>query len=84
MPPLPANVTAFPNRPLSTGNAPLQPLLNQHIGSSNNMSSDVKQSKHASVGRKRGVDVGALLGSIDAVSVGERRGGKGGVGRPPY
>ncbi len=37
-----------------------------------------KLAKKASVGKKRGVDVTALLGSIDAVA------GKGGVGKPPY
>ena len=82
VPPLPANVTAFPNRPLSTGNPPVQPQQpHQHTGPIPN---EVKQSKHASMGRKRGVDVNALLGSIDAVSVGERRRIGNGVGRPPY
>ena len=82
VPPLPANVTAFPNRPLSTGNYPTQfQQPHQHAESTSN---GVKLSKHASVGRKRGVDVHALLGSIDAVSVGERRRIGSGVGRPPY
>ena len=81
VPPLPANVTAFPNRPLSTGNPPVQSQYQHHYADP--MSDGVKQSKHASTGRKRGVDVNALLGSIDAVSVGERRIGSG-VGRPPY
>ncbi len=82
VPPLPANVTAFPNRPLSTGNPPVQPQ--QQYQHAEPMPNEVKQSKHASVGRKRGVDVNALLGSIDAVSVGERRRIGNGVGRPPY
>ncbi len=82
VPPLPANVTAFPPRPLSIGNPPLQPQQqHQH---SEPLPNEVKQSKHASVGRKRGVDVSALLGSIDAVSVGESRRVGSGVGRPPY
>lgn len=82
VPPLPANVTAFPARPLSMGSPPLQPQQQQQH--TEPMPSEVKQSKHASVGRKRGVDVSALLGSIDAVSVGEgRRIGSAG-GRPPY
>lgn len=82
VPPLPANVTALPNRPLSTGNPPLQPQ--QQPQHTEPMPNEVKQSKHASVGRKRGVDVSALLGSIDAMSVGERRRIGSGVGRPPY
>ena len=82
VPPLPANVTAFPSRPLSTGNPPMQPLPQSQQTES--VQNEVKQSKHASMGRKRGVDVNALLGSIDAVSVGERRRVGSGVGRPPY
>lgn len=82
VPPLPANVTAFPARPLSIGNAPVQPQP-QHQPTEP-MLNEVKQSKHASIGRKRGVDVNALLGSIDAVSGGERRRIGSGVGRPPY
>ena len=82
VPPLPANVTAFPTRPLSIGNPPVQPQQqHQHAEP---MSNEGKPSKHASVGRKRGVDVNALLGSIDAVSVGESRRIGTGVGRPPY
>lgn len=81
VPPLPANVTALPHRPLSTGNAPVQPQ--QQHQPAEPVPNGVKQSKHASVGRKRGVDVNALLGSIDAVSVGQRRVASG-VGRPPY
>ena len=85
VPPLPANVTALPHRSLSTGSPPVQSQphhqhQHQHAGPVPN---EVKQSKHASMGRKRGVDVNALLGSIDAVSVGERRVASG-VGRPPY
>lgn len=45
---------------------------------------EIKREKHASVGRKRGVDVKALLGSIDAVSLGERGRIVGSKGRPPY
>lgn len=82
VPPLPANVTAFPNRPLSIGHPPMQ-SQHQHQHTEP-MLNEVKQSKHASMGRKRGVDVNALLGSIDAVSVGERRRIGSGVGRPPY
>lgn len=82
VPPLPANVAAFPARPLSMGNPPVQPQhQHQHTEP---VHSEVKQSKHASVGRKRGVDVSALLGSIDAVSVGERRRIGSAGGRPPY
>lgn len=83
VPPLPANVTAFPNRPLSTGNPPVQSQHQHQHQHAEPMSNGVKQSKHASTGRKRAVDVNALLGSIDAVSVGEKRIGSG-VGRPPY
>ncbi|CAD6578654.1 MAG: plasma membrane localization protein [Alectoria sarmentosa] len=82
VPPLPANVTAFPTRPLSVGIPPMQPQ--QQHQAREPLPNEVKQSKHASIGRKRGVDVHALLGSIDAVSVGERRRIGGGVGRPPY
>lgn len=82
VPPLPANVTAFPPRPLSTGNPSMQPQQqHQHTEP---LPNEFKQPKHASVGRKRGVDVKALLGSIDAVSVGESRRIGSGVGRPPY
>ena len=81
VPPLPANVTALPHRPLSTGSPPVQ--SQQQHQHAEPVPNGVKQSKHASVGRKRGVDVNALLGSIDAVSVGERRVASG-VGRPPY
>ncbi len=66
VPPLPAGVTPSP-RPLSTGQPPQQPEP-----------MPVTQANRASTGRKRGVDVMALLGSIDAVA------GKGGVARPPY
>ena len=82
VPPLPANVMAFPNRPLSIENPPMQ-SQHQHQPTEP-MPSEVKQSKHASMGRKRGVDVNALLGSIDTVSVSERRRIGSGVGRPPY
>ena len=81
VPPLPPNVTALPNRPLSIGNTPA-PAHHQHQ-LTESIPNEVKQSKQASIGKKRGVDVNALLGSIDAVSVGERRVGSG-VGRPPY
>lgn len=84
VPPLPANVTAFPTRPLSMGNPPVQPQQQQQHHHTEHRPNEVKQSKHASVGRKRGVDVNALLGSIDAVSAGERRINVSGVGRPPY
>lgn len=82
VPPLPANVTALPTRPLSVGNPPMQPQQQHQY--TEPMPNEVKQSKHASIGRKKGVDVNALLGSIDAVSVGERRRIGGGLGRPPY
>ena len=74
VPPLPAGVTPSP-RPLSTGQIPSQPppqLEPMPV---------VKLANRASTGRKRGVDVSALLGSIDAVA-GEKW--RGGVGKPPY
>lgn len=82
VPPLPANVTAFPTRTLSIGHPPTQPQ--QQHQQTDLIPNEAKQSKHASIGRKRGVDVNELLGSIDAVSVGERRIFGNGVGRPPY
>lgn len=82
VPPLPANVTAFPTRPLSMGNPPMQPQ--QQHQDTEPRPNEVKLSKHASMGRKRGVDVKALLGSIDAVSAGERKRVGGSVARPPY
>ena len=74
VPPLPAGVTPAP-RPLSTGQIPSQPP------SQTEPMPVMKNSNRASTGRKRGVDVTALLGSIDAVA-GEKW--KGGVGKPPY
>lgn len=82
VPPLPANVTAFPTRPLSMGNPPMQPQQQHQY--TEPRPNEVKLSKHASMGRKRGVDVKALLGSIDAVSAGERKRVGGSVARPPY
>ena len=111
VPPLPANVTAFPNRPLSSVGSPPppppplslqsppQPFLQQHTELAVIMMSDVPpQSQHASLGGavgggrtgsgsggKRALDIGALLGSIDAVSsVGERGRVASGAVRPPY
>ena len=74
VPPLPAGVTPAP-RPLSTGQIPSQapPQLEPMPV--------LKLANRASTGRKRGVDVNALLGSIDAVA-GEKW--KGGVAKPPY
>ena len=74
VPPLPAGVTPSP-RPLSTGQIP-----SQHHSQTEPMPI-IKHANRASTGKKRGVDVTALLGSIDAVA-GEKW--KGGVGRPPY
>ena len=74
VPPLPAGVTPSP-RPLSTGQIPSQP--SQHM----EPMPAIKHANRASTGRKRGVDVTALLGSIDAVA-GEKW--RGGVGKPPY
>lgn len=73
VPPLPAGVTPSP-RPLSTGQIPSQPRQQ-----ADRMPTGLgKHMNRASMGRKRGVDVTALLGSIDAVA------GRGGLGRPPY
>lgn len=74
VPPLPAGVTPSP-RPLSTGQIPSQ--THQQV----EPMPALKHANRASTGRKRGVDVTALLGSIDAVA-GEKW--KGGVGKPPY
>ena len=71
VPPLPAGVLPSP-RPFSTGQIPSQQQQQPAAG---------RKVERASVGKKRGVDVTALLGSIDAVA-GDRL--KGGVGRPPY
>lgn len=84
VPPLPAGVTPSP-RPLSTGQ--ISPQSQQQAEYISHKPG--KGSSRASVGRKRGVDISALLGSIDAVA--GRDGfdfdeitGTGGVGRPPY
>ena len=71
VPPLPAGVLPSP-RPFSTGQMPSQQQQQPAAG---------KKVERASVGKKRGVDITALLGSIDAVA-GDRL--KGGVGMPPY
>lgn len=73
VPPLPAGVTPSP-RPLSTGQIASPPRPQSEpmpVGM-------VKHANRASTGRKRGVDVTALLGSIDAVA------GRGGLRKPPY
>ena len=72
VPPLPAGVLPSP-RPFSTGQIPSQ-QQQQQPGAG-------RKVERVSLGKKRGVDVTALLGSIDAVA-GDRL--KGGVGRPPY
>ncbi|KAK4694745.1 protein EFR3, partial [Lecanoromycetidae sp. Uapishka_2] len=79
VPPLPAGVISSP-RPISTGQIPSQMLQQHHIDYAKSGSG--KERQRASVGRKRGVDVQALLANIDAVSMGSRRGSGG--GRPPY
>lgn len=79
VPPLPAGVVSSP-RPISTGQIPSH-TQQQHVDGIKGGSG--KERQRASMGRKRGVDVQALLGSIDAVSVGSKRGSSGG-GRPPY
>ena len=71
VPPLPAGVLPSP-RPFSTGQIPSQQQQQPAAG---------RKVERASVGKKRGVDVTALLGSIDAVA-GDRL--KVGVGTPPY
>jgi len=79
VPPLPAGVVSSP-RPISTGQIPSQVHQQQHTDGIRGGSG--KERQRTSVGRKRGVDVQALLGSIDAVSVGNKRGSGG--GKPPY
>lgn len=79
VPPLPAGVVSSP-RPISTSQIPSQAQQQQHVDGLRGGSGREKQ--RASMGRKRGVDVQALLGSIDAVSAGSKRGSSG--GRPPY
>ena len=79
VPPLPAGVFSAP-RPISTGQVPPQ-IQQQYIDGIKSGSGKDKQ--RASMGRKRGVDVQALLGSIDAVSVGDNRGSISG-GKPPF
>ena len=80
VPPLPKGVVSVgpPSRPRSTGGMPLAVAQG---GQGEGKGSAGKERQRASLGRKRGVDVQALLGSIDAVSSGERR-VRG--GRPPY
>ena len=77
VPPLPAGVTASP-RPLSVGNAPTQ----QQLPVEPIPPTPSKVANRASVGKKRGVDITALLGSIDAVAGNEKW--RGSVGKPPY
>lgn len=80
VPPLPAGVVSNP-RPISTGQIPSQMQQQPHVdGIRGGLG---KERQRASVGRKRGVDVQALLGGIDAVDVGSKR-SSGGGGRPPY
>ena len=74
VPPLPAGVTPAP-RPISTGQIPSQSHQPTESAPA------IRQINRASTGRKRGVDVTALLGSIDAVA-GENS--KHLMGRPPY
>lgn len=76
VPPLPAGVSPAP-RPHSGGQAVPQ----QTVEKSPIAVLGENKSKRASTGKTRGVDVSALLGSIDAVA-GEKW--RGGVGRPPY
>lgn len=71
VPPLPAGVMAS-QRPISTGQIPSQQQQQPAAG---------KKVERASVGKKKGVDVTALLGSIDAVA-GEKW--RGGMVKPPY
>ena len=71
VPPLPAGVMAS-QRPISTGQIPSQQQQQPAAG---------KKVERASVGKKKGVDVTALLGSIDAVA-GEKW--TGGMVKPPY
>ena len=71
VPPLPASVMAS-QRPISTGQIPSQQQQQPASG---------KRTERASVGKKRGVDVTALLGSIDAVA-GEKW--RSGMVKPPY
>ena len=90
VPPLPAGVSPAP-RPLSGGQVGThQQMVMQGQGEkiigvpSLDMEKDKeKERKRNSHGRKRAVDVSALLGSIDAVA-GKGEGRKIGIGRPPY
>ncbi|KAL9124261.1 MAG: hypothetical protein Q9217_006394 [Psora testacea] len=85
VPPLPAGVAPAP-RPLSGGQVGThQQILLQGQGEKmlGTSSLNAEERKRSSHGRKKGVDVSALLGSIDAVA----RNGEGkkmGMGRPPY
>ena len=89
VPPLPAGVSPAP-RPLS-GNGPVPGMmsLGEKISKTDGGStaaSEERDGKRVSRGaskKQRGVDVSALLGSIDAVA-GDRRSSRGGMGRPPY
>lgn len=79
VPPLPKGVQAS-NRPLSMGGLPVQ--HREELAVKEGREAVMKQNS-AAVGRKKGVDVGALLGSIDAVA-GERWRVVSGHGKPPY
>ena len=92
VPPLPAGIPAAPPRPLSGGHVnnhqpPERFLLKRHsaeggLGAKGHERGE-KVGKRSSRGKK-GVDINALLGSIDAVAgSGERMTGIG-IGRPPY
>lgn len=91
VPPLPAGVSPAP-RPLSggvpagaSGSTSLVEKVARMDGGATGGLEGERDSKRSSKGsgvKKRGVDVTALLGSIDAVA-GDRA-SKGGMGRPPY
>ncbi|KAL9102630.1 MAG: hypothetical protein Q9163_002245 [Psora crenata] len=93
VPPLPAGVAPAP-RPLSIGQMGThQQILTQAQGQGEKWTEPCpsldtekekeRERKRSSHGRKKGVDVGALLGSIDAVA-GNGDGRKLSISRPPY
>ena len=83
VPPLPASISLQKN--VGIGTQSPQQLAKTTLPSSFVPIQPVEQSGSLRRKKKRGVDVGALLGSIDAVSgVGERHSRIASSGRPPY
>lgn len=76
VPPLPAGVVVHRNVGVGLGQAE-RPVS---VSGASSGPETVGLAAAGNSRKKRGVDVGALLGSIDAVAVG----GKGGGGKPPY